>query len=44
MQTEMEWAASKDVKEREGISVSLAATVNYHVVVAVWSLRLSDSL
>ena len=44
MQTETEGAASKDVKEREGISVSLAAIVNYHIVVAVWSLSLPDSL
>ena len=31
-QTEMEGALSKDVKEREGTFVSLAAIANYHML------------
>lgn len=38
MQTEKEGAVSKDVKERGGgISVSLAAIVNYHMLLLLFS-------
>lgn len=36
-QTETEGALSKDVKEREGIFVSLAAIANYHMLLLLFS-------